>query len=774
MRFSSVVATLAGLLALFLSQNAGADAMVATGALPITAEALPVITDPSSELVIAGSNDTGAPLTLVLRIDDAASVDYPTRVNAERAVAPGAFELAFPIGGLTRSNGAKFDLAAARRIMLFSATHATISASIRLRPGFALPPGTIGLDLGPVDAPVFPGFNPLRPGDPRIVSGGAVGIQRGGGPPLINTGLVGGTVYRVPLANGRWRLTLWTEDPGEWETLPHPLNRRVRVNGVDALNRTWTPQGWVQERYLRLSRQEPQRMDSAWYAFGRYRGGRLDVPLTVTNGAAQIELAGDGAASTYLAAILAQPDDGSPSAADMVDAQRAKRFDADWPIFGPSDFTLPANPTVLAQGSAARIELRLPPGVEPVGLDYAGDPRIQAFEARWTLDRKDTGGNLLQPTANHLVPLGTPLARNAALPRRIVLWVTASPTTAPGVFGGVVLTRDGGRYPFSGEVLAARLPTSPFAAGAYLEPAPHLDWFDPTGATSEAQARCDLAVLAGFGLTTVAAPWPTPAGSTVDIYRDRLAALPALGFQSPFLAYATLKQLAASVPADQIPTRIATLSAILGPQAFGRVYWSVADEPSNAIQGTDLVALGKRLRAGGFGFKTAAHLNAPGDLADLSGFDLVLLDPGLPIDSAMIAGVRRRGVEPWLYNMGNPRLAAGFWGARSGAGGYAQWHARMPTADPFDPTDGREGDVQFLPPTAEVCGANPDVTNDLLRLAEGVVDARWLAWLNRADPANAAALLARLPDRWDDAKGLDDAASRVWRDAIINSARSLK
>jgi hypothetical protein len=133
-------------------------------------------------------------------------------------------------------------------------------------------------------------------------------------------------------------------------------------------------------------------------------------------------------------------------------------------------------------------------------------------------------------------------------------------------------------------------------------------------------------------------------------------------------------------------------------------------------------------------------------------------------------------VAPWLYNMPRLRLAAGFWLWRSGADGLLQWHARMPTADPFDPTDGREGDVQFLWPTPGVCDP-PDLDADALALAEGAEDLRWLAWLQASNAPEALALLARLqreiPGRWDAAASLPPNVEAGWRAEIIALARHL-
>lgn len=743
------------------------------GALPLSLPSFPRIDDPLGELVIRGVNASAAPATLVLRIDDARSVDYRRRVNEERMVAPGPFELTVPARGMRRSNGEAFDLAAADRAFLFSAS-ARVSAEIFFRSGASLPNGAIGFDLGPEDAPVFPGFAPLGPEDQRIIGGRAAGVRRAGAPGLTGTGLVGGSVYRFPLPDGRWRVTLWTEDPGEWETLPHPLNRRIRVNGEDIVNYLWTPEEWVQRRYLRLARQEPARLDSAWSAFGSLRGGRLDTVAIVSDGAVTIELAGDGAASTYLAGVLLQPDDASPSAADLVDTERGKRFDQDWPVFGGAAPFATQAPALLARGSAARIELIVPAGRRPVALDYAGDLKILAFEGRWTLDRLHTGRNLLRPTAAHLVPLGAALERNPTLPRRIVLWVTADGHAALGRFQGAVTLDDGARVPFDGAVLRAKLPPTATPVGTYLERAPHLDWFTRDPSAGDAQTLCDLQTLAMLGFTTVAPPLPIPFGDAGPAYAQHLQGLRKLGFAGPILAYAPLKRLSAEVGLAGASSQLATLAESLGLAQMGGLAWSVADEPSNAAHGTDLSELAGALRATVPGFRAAAHLNHPNDLKTLRGVDLALVNPGLSLEPALFAALRERGVEPWLYNMGNPRLAAGFWGAKAGAAGYLQWHARMPTADPFDPTDGREGDVQFLFPTATVCPSQPDLHDDLLRLAEGIIDARWFAWAKMTKSGLASQVAAAVPERWEDANLLTDATLRDIRGRILHVAQGLR
>ncbi len=756
-----------------IAGNLRAEDVLVQGLLPLSLPSFPGAADPLDELVITGVNASGGPATLVLRIDDDRSVDYRRRVNEERMVAPGPFELTFPAKALRRSNGEAFDMAGARRLFLFAAGQ-KVSATISRRKSEALPGGAIGYDLGPSDAAIYPGFQPLGPADPRLISGRAVAIRRAGAPLLTGTGLVGGTVYRFQATPGRWRVSLWIEDPGEWETLPHPLNRRVRVNGQDVVNFQWTPEEWIERRYLRLSRHEPEQLTSAWSAFGRLRGGRVDAVIDVADDAIDVELAGEGASATYLAGVLMQPDDGSPSVADAVDLERGRRFDEDWPVYGELRVTPTSAPLLLARGGSGRIEIEVPPGRRPIGLDYQGDLNIWAFEGRWSLERWHTGRNLLRPSAAHLTPLGADIARNPALPRRVVLWVAAAKSAASGHFVGSLRLDDGAVIPFSGEVLPIKLPRSRMPVGAYLERAPHLDWFAGGERSGDAQTVCDLQILARFGLTTVAPPLPPATSDAGPAYIQRLQSLTTLGFRGPIVAYAPLKRLVGDVGLDEAPSQLANLAATLGPDLMRRILWSVADEPSNAMHGSDLAEASAKLHERVPGFRAAAHLNHPNDLKDLRGVDVALVNPGMTLEPALFSTLREAGVTPWLYNMGNPRLAAGFWGIASGAAGYLQWHARMPTADPFDPTDGREGDVQFLFPTATVCPSQPDLHEDLLRLAEGVIDARWLAWLEATDPARAAQIRASVPSRWEDAVGLSDEALDELRKQILNVAHGLR
>ena len=98
------------------------------------------------------------------------------------------------------------------------------------------------------------------------------------------------------------------------------------------------------------------------------------------------------------------------------------------------------------------------------------------------------------------------------------------------------------------------------------------------------------------------------------------------------------------------------------------------------------------------------------------------------------ARMRPRG----YYNTGRPRLTAGFYLWQVEAEGYLQWHARMPTADPYDPTDGREDDFQFLYPAVAPCDES-EISEGVIALSEGIGDLRWAMWLDAAAQNNKEA-----------------------------------
>jgi len=211
--------------------------------------------------------------------------------------------------------------------------------------------------------------------------------------------------------------------------------------------------------------------------------------------------------------------------------------------------------------------------------------------------------------------------------------------------------------------------------------------------------------------------------------------------------------------------------------------WSVADEPAHdARTAQDLLWWTQALRAADPAARLAAQINHPAQTRLLDLVDVAIVNPGFGVDAQDVVRARGGRREVWLYNTDAPRLTAGLWLRAVGAARYLQWHARMPTADPFDPTDGRESDVQVLYPTPAPCPAQHDIQSDLLSMAEGVVDQRWLSWLEaREEPAARAlydSIATTTPERWREARARLSDAGEIrldqMRNAIMDLARGLK
>jgi hypothetical protein len=358
------------------------------------------------------------------------------------------------------------------------------------------------------------------------------------------------------------------------------------------------------------------------------------------------------------------------------------------------------------------------------------------------------------------------------LPRRLNLLFTVPDNAVPGLYRGEIAIEAGGQHAsqeIALEILPADLPPPDRPIGLYLSDPPWYDWFKIGDTERDRALGCDLSFLSRLGLTGLAPDFVTPTADHLTRFADQLTVLRDGGFTLPILAYQPVTQLIEKTGIDGITEPLAELDQLLAKRGLEAPVWSIADEPGDpGSMPDDLARIRRNLRLAMPRAKIAGHLNSARDRALLPLLDVPLLNHGFGIDAAEIRELRAKGSHPWLYNMPDPELAAGFFLWRSGAEGYIQWHGRLPTADPFDPTDGREADVMFLPVTAQSCLAVPDIDGQLPRFARGIDDLRWMLWLETQarNGGEAATLLARMraavPGRWaiDDQPKLDLMALR--------------
>jgi len=291
-----------------------------------------------AELVITGHNRADRPVTLVIRVDDTGSRNYASRANPERVVNPGPFALRLPLASLRTPAGRAIHLDAVTRLLVFTADGhppPRLDAVIIEEPP-ALPDGALGWDLGPAGSAPFPGFVTLSPDHAALRGPALRALRRPAGDALLQDGIAGVHQLTLPLPDGRWRITLWTEDLGAWETLPHPINRTIRVNGTTVLHMRKSPQQWIESRYLAGRSSEAIVDGDPWELHGSRRGGAVTADIEVRSGQLEIEVLGDGPAAHYLAGLLVEPLATAPRALQAVRQMRRERFNAEWSTGAPA------------------------------------------------------------------------------------------------------------------------------------------------------------------------------------------------------------------------------------------------------------------------------------------------------------------------------------------------------------------------------------------------------------------------------------------------------
>lgn len=756
---------------------------------------------PGAELKISGVNHGDRPSVIVVRIDDANSHDYWSRLNIERSVPNGPFTFRLSLNGLRTPKGRLIDLDNLKKVLVFTAqngerrvpTTVTAATIEPPRPLVSTQGSVLALDAGADKSPVFPGFTPLKADDPRLEGASIIPRVRSGGDSLVQDGLEGVETLTLHVGPGRWRVMLWMEDLGEWEYLPHALERRIRINGQTVFYRRLSAEAWTREIYLAGREQEWRPGQSAWDAIGARRGGLVSAEIDALDERLRIELAGSDRSATYLSGILVAPAAGH-SVVTEIEARRRARFEETWRVAEPvTAADAPTSSTILsvapsrltaatAPGTPAVVTLsaQAPSGLSapkvtwsPPTLEEDALP-VWPLTGFWRLTRPDTAATLLVPDDRHLRGDGLDLPIPSGLPRRYVFVIPVPATARPGTYRSSILIEDIA-VPLSIEVLDVDLPQADRHIGVYLEDLPTHRWFRTDPRTARG---CAMRMLRNLGLTGIAPPLVTPreAGDR-DLLEAELREVAAVGFEMPPLGYTPLKRLKGTTGWQNSLRASHDRLADKGMNLL----WSAADEVSN--HGGDLQALRAELqdiRRAAPAIRLAGHLNAERDMEIADAFDVVLVNSGFGLTRSRLEALKGKTSRVWLYNMGHPRLAAGAYLWRAGLDGYLQWHARMPTADPFDPTDGREADVMLLPPTPANCPPVPDLDRDLLAIAEGITDLRWLLWLDRQALRNATAkalqdaIRARIPVSWTRSKiTLDQSLSEI-REEIISLARRLR
>ncbi len=698
----------------------------------------------NTTLEFKGINHTEEPQIVVVRIDDKDSPNFAQRVNYERTVVPGKFVFHLSTNELYTSSKRKVKPTDIQRIYIFAGkSDANIEfQATTLKERTILPEHLVAWDFGDHNSKIWPGFERITPDHPAL-TGTLTSLQRdrhnGINDGLISDGIKGINAITLPIKAGRYRLHLWLEDMGDWEYAPHFLERTITFNHRRLEHFYDTPESWQNHRYLRqpIYSNKPDVFDDIVMPFYGHRSYTIETDSSDN----VLTLNGDRLSAQYLSALLIEPL-GDDNTIRHVTDQQALWWRQNWPISEALHIPMPtqelsSNITIVM----AKDEQQHLAFTQDFATDFSifnviakrekqnssSQPPIPIITQRnvqWQLRRKSLQGNLLHFSAQRLSNEST--SENPTLPGISTLSLFTKPNTPAGTYHYEVVVKTHGQrrsVPLEVHVLDMTLPKLTTSIGVYLEPPYHRSWF-----TSLAHSRayqCDLDRLKQFGLNALSPGLPTPYNaSSTKAFIERIREVMAVGMHATILAYAPYKRLVAQMGITNAVAQIKKVDALVRSEFPDiTLYWSIADEPSNAAS-TPFTATHNELEN-----VTAGHFNAPEDTKWFHSVAAKFVNPSVQLKTKDYHAMAKEDSTIYLYNIEQYRHAAGLATWYWQTDGYLQWHARMPGAYPFSPVDAREDDVFFIYPSAELCSATPDIDWTLLAISQGISDQRWLQWL---------------------------------------------
>ena len=679
-----------------------------------------------------------------------------------------------------------------------SITEASIS------PPPSRPGQVLALDFGKDNSPVFPGFERVQIGDKRL-KGNFLARFRPSGDPLIQDGIEGVSSFSMPWENGQWKLSLWLQEQGEWEYLPYFLQRKVTAENQVVIDEKRTDSAWIQDIYLAGARKEALIDGDLWELTGKRRSAPVSKVITIADNKLDIKWYGNRSAR-FIAAMTLEPV--NSRFAEEIEKIRKERFLQQWPVkktatarkntlqlsdssLQPARKTGDSNLYSAAKGTLLNLSFTInSPENDNSPIIAATSPRhesgkklhIKTRYGHWRYERPQPNATSLVIDDSFLRSDLFNMTLSSSLPRTVYLQVEIPGEAEPGIYTGSLQLFSKGALrvvDYAIEVLPLKLPEIVQSVGLYLEPAPYYQWFEGFRKRTPAATACDLSLLASMGFTTVAPAFATPANAdSRKQFINQLQQLRLFGFEGDTLAYAPLKRLLVAQSHNEAMKSLIALKTAVKSSLLQLPYWSVYDEP-RPDQFSAIRSTANALHAQSLDMQTAGHLNNPAqhDLVPFS--DLLIMNHGYGVSQETVSNLQDDR-QVWLYNMPDPRLAAGFYLWKSGADGYLQWHGRMPTADPFDPTDGREDDVIYLYPWQDNCPNTMNIHKRLLSLHEATLDLRWLQWLEETAENNTEArelaekFYQAIPGDWQEADdNLSDRQLILMRKTLIEFARRI-
>ena len=664
------------------------------------------------------------------------------------------------------------------------------------------------------------------------VSGQYVSARRfASGNALITDGIEGIESLTLDIPNGSYDVTLWFTMQGLWENLPRQLEQRINVQGQRAFNRVWSAQQWLETHYLMAENKEAWLEGSPWEIFGDNAYQRLTTIAEVVDGKLVITMDGRTTHDNYLAGVFVSPTDMAGADTQLLLDAQQNRFEQKWQLVNRPESSVKDKQNNSVSLHQVLFDRKWQPDITPqknrapivttkdgfVVLDFsatgtlakeqvkvevtltnkAGEPiklPVQMRKGMWRYQRQGSS-TLILLSADELraIDSETTISLDKMLARRINLFIPMDESLAGDqIRGQLRLVQDGNTIAsnrFMVQVLDIKLPKVRQNVGIYQEKAVHWGWFNQFE-NSQINLACDYRFIEQLGLTALSPPLSTPSriyeDSTPEQVRDSILSyirdlnLYHQYFDRPAVDYTTIKRFWSyyRYKPQLLHRHLSALFSAINEQQLPMPQFAIADEVEdlNPEQLSDFSEKIGQLQNALPSARLLGQLNKPQNMQLTPMMDTLLINHGFGVSQQLIQRLQREGKSVWMYNMKNRRLAAGFYLWQSKAQGYLQWHGRMPTGQPFNPLDGRETDFQMFYPSLNSCNEQLSINADVLAIAEGVMDRRWINWLikkARVD-ANAKKLLARLrhqiPTDWQNVEGLADGVVHQWRQQITSYA----
>jgi hypothetical protein len=762
-------------------------------------------------LVIKGLNPNPSPQLIIIRIDDENSNDYYSRTNLERKINSGPFELRISALGLKKENKQSLDISNLRKLFIFKGKENSKKYtqkkfknirihSVNVEQSVALPDFIQAYDFGSQFSEVLEGavqislpFN-NKPYSEIQLFGQMTEIERPGPDPWIRDGIAGIEELKMPLESGFWRIVIFREDIGEWENLPRQMDLRLAINGIEQQQKASinSASQWYQQHYLKFYNQVAKK--DPWQDIVQHRGLVQSYDFEQESEQLSIALLGDSPQQRYISGIILQRLDkkvfqAETNGLNLVNARRENYFRQHWLVEDEEiEISHRDKKTIhLTKGEGRLVEfnIKLSANAKPTWSALfskaGGYVEVRQALPRW---RREGSALHLKKRFTHLTELNrTEIAKGAY---KISIWLQAGELQLADQYDFKLSFKAENdeiieEIVIDIEVLDMTLPKNTQNVGIYLDHSPHLSFFKEWKPLKLAQVYCDLNYLDRLNLRALAPPLLTPTEDNMKAWEDELSLYSKFYGDTDLLAYTPYKRLKKVLPSDILQQKMSTL--VVSKLQGMNVYWSIADEVLASNMG-DVIEDAEQLHSANHFAKTAGHLNNKRQKALIDHLDLVLMNHGFGVDieeitdiHSMVSANGESDKRVWLYNMPNFRLASGAFLWHSKADGYVQWHGRMPTANPYDPTDGREADYQFFYPQPKPCVSLPDVDLALFELAMGQYELRWLTWLEQQQGEAANELREEIEETlgqtWQQAEKIESSQLDKWFKQIIDLAQSL-